>query len=88
MIARGEGNLSAMAVRECQRIPKDGRSVLRHIEVVWCNYGDAFMNVDMFLFQVSTHLRQLPIGKVANKLLKGKVESKLCQIQNYQTRRL
>ena len=79
MIARGEGDLAATALRELKRIPKDGRSSVRHLDVVWCNYCDAFPDAEFFLRQVAIHLRLTDCGKIAASMLQNNVRSELCR---------
>ena len=78
MIARGEGDLAATALRELKRIPRDGRSAARHLDVVWCNYCDVFPSAEFFLRQVSKHLRTTDCGKVADAMLQNNVRTELC----------
>ena len=79
MIARGEGDLGATALRELKRIPRDGRSPARHLDVVWCNYCDAFPDAETFLRQVIIHLRNTEAGKVALAMVNNNVRTELCR---------
>ena len=79
MIARGEGDLASTALRECVRMPRDGRSYAYHLDVVWCNYSDAFPSAQFFLNQVAIHLSRQPIGQVAASMLANNVRTKLCR---------
>jgi len=79
VIARGEGDLAATALRECVRMPKDGRSLAMHLDVVWCNYGDAFPSAEFFLNQVAIHLSKQPIGKLAASMIYNNTRTTLCR---------
>jgi isocitrate lyase len=69
--------LAAFAIADCRYIPEDGRSTLFHLDVVWCNYSDAFDDARQFLSGVSAKFPGTEIGKVANSLLSNGVRTEL-----------
>jgi hypothetical protein len=79
MIARGEGDLAATALRELKRVPADGRSLVRHLDVVWCNYADAFPSPEFFLREVAIQLAKFPVGSLARAMIQNNVRTELCR---------
>jgi hypothetical protein len=48
-----EYDLAAVAVPRNEDVPRDGRSLARHLDVVWANYQDGFLSADHFLSSVA-----------------------------------
>src|SRR5690606_2157386 len=61
---------AVLAVRIARKLPDDGRTIARHLWVVWCNFGDKFPGYLDFLYEVSDCDPETDISIVAKRQLK------------------
>ena len=74
-----EYDLASVAVREMKNVPRDGRSLARHLDVVWANYQDGFLSADHFLSRVADQLPGFDAGKFARSLIVNNVRTEGCR---------
>ena len=74
-----ECDLTAVAVREMKNVPRDGRSLARHLDVVWANYKDASLLADHFLNSVADQLPGFEAGRFARSLIVNNVRTEGCR---------
>jgi hypothetical protein len=70
VIANGHAfTLQIAASGDCRYIPKDGRSVYRHLHIVFMNYCDAFSSQQEFLSLVASRHSERDAGIAATQVL-------------------
>lgn len=71
--------LVSAAISDLRARTTDGRSIVNHLDVVWCNYCDGFDSAESFLEKVFHELPGTPIGKLAKSMMVNNVRTELCR---------
>lgn len=71
--------LVSAAISDLRWRTDDGRSIVNHIDIVWCNYCDGFDSAESFLAKIVKELPGTPVGRLAMSMIVNNVRTELCR---------